>query len=188
MLFASAAATLLAGWHASSFTSYAPALRAYWIVFGVAAVAFVLAGVVLRSRPHRGPLLAASAAVVLAGWAVTTGYGPVGAVSRPAAALGMIAAAMCVTSLPRRARWITLAVLGGASVLLGLIAIWPFALPVAALWIYAVIALGGSFAAAAVLPRAAYRSTPVVGVAAIIGWLVGAGLLLLALGLPLSSS
>src|SRR5687767_12762059 len=77
LLFASAGAALLAGWHASSFTSYGPALRAYWIVFGLAAVAFVCAGVVLHRGARGGPLLAACGAVVLAGWAVTTGYGPV---------------------------------------------------------------------------------------------------------------
>lgn len=182
-------AALLAGGYTASLTPDPARSLLYISPFVVGTGAFLAAAALIARSPRRSAFLGLCGALVVAGWAVTTGYGPGGLVNRPAAIVGAIAALACLATLPLRARVVAaVGVLGAAGVLVT-VAVAPFALPAALLWIYGAMASGGSFAILAAMPGAAEHSpAPVVGFIAVLGRLVGAGALLLAFGLPLANS
>ncbi len=156
-------------------------------LYVVAAVLLAAAGAILARDPARGRRLAVGGAIILASWVVAIGYGGFELATRLVAVLGIAAAVSSLVGARRRWAALGVGALLVASVpLVYVLFVHP---PLGLIAIYAVAAIGVSAAALSLLPASASRwPLPALGAIALAAWLVGALALLLAFGLPLTSS
>jgi len=153
----------------------------------VAAVSLAAAAAILARDPARGRRLAVGGAIILASWVVAIGYGGFELATRLVAVLGIVAAVASLVGARRR--WAALG--AGALLVAGVPLVYVLFVhpPLGLIAIYAVAAIGVSAAALSLLPASASRwPLPALGAIALAAWLVGALALLLAFGLPLTSS
>jgi len=156
-------------------------------LYVAAAVLLAAAGAILARDPARGRRLAVGGAIILASWVVAIGYGGFELATRLVAVLGVAAAVASLVGARRRWAALGVGALLVASVpLVYVLFVHP---PLGLIAIYAVAAIGVSAAALSLLPASASRwPLPALGAIALAAWLVGALALLLAFGLPLTSS
>jgi hypothetical protein len=155
--------------------------------YAVAAALLLMAAWALAVDPPRGRLLAIGAAILLASWAAAIGYGPTEFAARATAALGVVAALVTLRGVTRG--WAVVALIVLVAALAPLAYVATAHPPLALIVCYAVAGVGISAAALALLPRATRRwPLPRLGLVAVVAWLVGAILLLLAYGPPMTSS
>jgi hypothetical protein len=151
--------------------------------FVISAICFAAAA--LLPRGERATFIALAAAAPLAGWSVALGYGSLGVVLRGAAIVATACALTGIASLPRVSRLLVATTIAVAAAILVTLAIAPYALPIAGVWIYGVMALCGAFLAVSVTHRG---PSALRVIASIVGWLVAAGLVLLVYRVPLAGS
>jgi len=156
-------------------------------LYVAAAVLLAVAGAILARDPARGRRLAVGGAIILVSWVVAIGYGGFELATRLVAVLGIAAAVSSLVGARRRWAAVGVGALLVASVpLVYVLFVHP---PLGLIAIYAVAAIGVSAAALSLLPASASRwPLPALGAIALAAWLVGALALLLAFGLPLTSS
>ena len=168
------------------------------LLFPVAAVLFVVAARDLENDPRRGKLLAAAAALTLAGMATLAGFGA-GEVTFPASGLGVIAAWLAVMwRAPRWVGWALLAYIGVGIALslprLGALVFLPWLLPSLLTWpistalflsagaivgIYAVLGLAVALAISAYVRPAVFTPRPAARTLLRDGVMAGLALVLL---------
>lgn len=150
--------------------------------FAVAAVLFL--GATVTPAAARASVLGLAAAAPCAAWATEYSYAPS---ARAVVLAALVATAMSIVgirALPPIGRVVALILAAPAAAVLTTLAVAPFALPVGGVWLYAVMALGGTGVAIALVP---WRWWIVIA-AGVVGWLVAAAVVLFAYGFPLGAT